>query len=116
LTIRGTFRIIRAHILDFSGEARGIFAFREPDRFSILSLEFIMLRKLWQEWLRISKHIGSFNARALTTLIYFTILAIFGIPSRLFSDPLDVKKRPAASAWLDRHPRDLDLDSARRQG
>ncbi len=75
-----------------------------------------MLRKLWQEWLRISKHIGSFNARALITLIYFTILAIFGIASRLFSDPLDVKKRPGESAWLSRSTRDLDLDSSRRQG
>jgi len=75
-----------------------------------------MFRKLWQEWLRVARHIGSFNARALTTLIYFTILALFGIPSRLFSDPLAMKKRPVASAWLDRNTRDLDLDSARRQG
>jgi hypothetical protein len=75
-----------------------------------------MLRKLWQEWLRISKHIGSFNARALITLIYFTILAVFGLASRLFSDPLDIKKRPGESAWLSRSTRDLDLDTSRRQG
>ena len=75
-----------------------------------------MLRNLWNEWLRISKHLGSFNARALITLIYFTILAIFGIASRLFSDPLDMKKRPGASAWMNRVTRDLDLDTARRQG
>jgi hypothetical protein len=75
-----------------------------------------MLRKLWQEWLRISKHIGSFNARALITLIYFTILAVFGLASRLFSDPLDIKKRPGESAWLSRSTSDLDLDTSRRQG
>ena len=76
----------------------------------------IMFRNLWQEWLRIAKHIGSFNARALITLIYFTVLAIFGIPARLFSDPLDMKKRPGGSAWLQRATRDLDIETARRQG
>jgi hypothetical protein len=75
-----------------------------------------MLRNLWHEWLRVSKHIGSFNARALITLIYFTILALFGIPMRLFGDPMGVKKRPSQSAWHPRATRDLDLDTARRQG
>ena len=75
-----------------------------------------MLRNIWNEWLRVSRHIGSFNARALITLIYFTLLAIFGIASRLLSDPLAMKKRPGASAWLERTTRDLDLDTARRQG
>jgi hypothetical protein len=75
-----------------------------------------MLRKFWQEWLRVSKHIGSFNARALITLIYFTILALFGLPSRFLSDPLDMKKRPGGSAWVQRTTRDLDMDSAHHQG
>ncbi len=75
-----------------------------------------MLRNLWQEWLRVSKHIGSFNARALITLIYFTVLALFGLPSRFLADPLHMKKRPADSAWLQRTTHDLDMDSARRQG
>jgi len=75
-----------------------------------------MLQKLWQEWLRIARHIGSFNARALITLVYFTLLALFGIPARLFSDPLNTKTRPQKSAWLQRHPRDLDIDTAKRQG
>jgi len=75
-----------------------------------------MLRKLWQEWLRLSKHIGSFNARALITLIYFTLLALFGLPARFFSDPLNMKKPPRESAWGQRATRDLDIDSAKRQG
>ncbi len=87
-----------------------------PQHFLRSSKSQIMLRKLWQEWLRISKHIGSFNARALITLIYFTLLALFGLPARFFSDPLDMKKRPGQSAWLPRATRDLDIDSAKRQG
>ncbi len=75
-----------------------------------------MLKDLWREWLRVSRHIGSFNARALITLIYFTILALFGIPMRLLGDPMGVKKQPQSSAWHERATRDLDLETARRQG
>jgi hypothetical protein len=75
-----------------------------------------MLRKLWQEWLRIARHIGNFNARALITLVYFTLLAVFGIASRLLSDPLSIKKRPGPSAWLARATNDIDIESAQRQG
>ncbi len=75
-----------------------------------------MLKDLWREWLRVSKHIGSFNARALITLIYFTLLALFGIPMRLLADPMGVKKQPQDSAWHERMTRDVDLDTARRQG
>ncbi len=75
-----------------------------------------MIKHLWREWLRVSKHIGSFNARALITLIYFTLLAIFGVPMRLFADPMGVKKRPKDSAWHARTTHDVDLTVARRQG
>jgi len=75
-----------------------------------------MLRKIWREWLRIAKHIGSFNARVLITLIYFTLLAPFGVLVRLFSDPLDMKKPPEGRAWMARSTRDPDFDAARRQG
>ncbi|HID34719.1 MAG TPA: hypothetical protein EYP25_09190 [Anaerolineae bacterium] len=75
-----------------------------------------MLKDLWREWLRVSKHIGSFNARALITLIYFTFLAIFGIPMRIFADPMGVKKQPRDSAWHERTTLDLNMQTAQRQG
>ncbi|HHB90213.1 MAG TPA: hypothetical protein ENK60_02770 [Anaerolineae bacterium] len=75
-----------------------------------------MLKDLWREWLRVSKHIGSFNARALITLIYFTLLAPFGMPMRFLADPMGVKKHPQRSAWHERVTHDLDLETARRQG
>ncbi len=75
-----------------------------------------MLKDLWREWKRVSRHIGSFNARALITLIYFTILALFGIPMRLLADPMGVKKKPQGSAWHARTTRDIDMETARRQG
>ncbi|MCO6453073.1 MAG: hypothetical protein J5I90_19980 [Caldilineales bacterium] len=76
------------------------------------------LRQIWQNWVYQARFIGSFQARALITLVYFTALLPFGLLSRLFSDPLKIK--PAHdrtdTAWLSRRTRDLDLDTAHRQG
>ncbi|HEY52390.1 MAG TPA: hypothetical protein G4N94_02930 [Caldilineae bacterium] len=75
-----------------------------------------MLRNLWSEWLRIARHIGSFNARALITLVYFTLLAPFGLLYHAVADVLHVKKQPSGSVWLNRPPTATDLETARRQG
>ncbi|RME46966.1 MAG: hypothetical protein D6791_07010 [Chloroflexi bacterium] len=75
-----------------------------------------MFRKLWHEWLRVARLIGSFNARALITLVYFVLIAPFGMPIRLFSDPLRMKRPRGAGPWLARRAHDLDLETARRQG
>ncbi len=72
------------------------------------------LKNLWAIWKRIAHKIGDFQARVLLTLIYAVLVLPFGLAVRLFSDPLNLKKRPAN--WLD-HPKDaIDLKGARRQG
>jgi len=75
-----------------------------------------LLRNLWSEWLRIARHIGSFNARALITLVYFTLLAPFGLIYHFFADTLQVKNQPSGSAWQNREVADGDLEKAHRQG
>jgi hypothetical protein len=76
-----------------------------------------LLRNLWSEWLRIARHIGSFNARALITLVYFTLLAPFGLLYHAFADTLQVKKPPpSSSAWQNRDALNDDLTKAHRQG
>ena len=110
LTIGGTFRIISIWLRS-ARQSSELFV---SDTLS--SIIHLMFRNLWHEWLRVSKHIGSFNARALITLIYFTVLALFGIPLRWLADPMGVKRRPEGSAWHDRVTKDLDLESAQRQG
>lgn len=76
-----------------------------------------MLRNLWSEWLRVARHIGSFNARALITLVYFTLLAPFGLLYRVFADTLQLKTQPTStSAWQSREALNDDLTKAHRQG
>ena len=71
-------------------------------------------RKLWTAWKRIAHRIGDFQARVLLTLIYAVLVLPFGLLVRLFSDSLNMKKRPAN--WLE-HPREtIDAGWARRQG
>jgi hypothetical protein len=72
------------------------------------------LGKLWAAWKRIGRRIGDFQARVLLTLIYAVIILPFGLVVRLFSDPLNIKTRPAN--WLD-HPKEtIDVGWARHQG
>ena len=75
-----------------------------------------MLRSLWSEWTRLARHIGSFNARALITLVYFTLLAPFGLIYHFFADVLQVKNPPQGGSWQNRETRDLDIEEATRQG
>ncbi|NUQ36995.1 MAG: hypothetical protein HUU23_04200 [Caldilineales bacterium] len=75
-----------------------------------------MLRSFWQAWLHTARHIGNFQARALITLIYFTLIAPFGLFARLFSDPLQIKPAQNASAWHSRHTYDSAIEHAQRQG
>ena len=72
-----------------------------------------MLKRMWQAWKRIAHRIGNFQARVLLTVFYAILVLPFGVVVRLFSDPLRIKRRPAA--WLN-HPDDTyDMLWARRQ-
>lgn len=71
------------------------------------------LKRAWQAWKRIAHRIGNFQARVLLTLFYAILVFPFGMATRLFSDPLRIKRRP--SQWLD-HPNDAhDFEWAHRQ-
>jgi hypothetical protein len=72
-----------------------------------------ILRSIWRFWKRIGQFIGDWIARVILTIFYFTIFAIFGLGVRLFSDPLTVRRK-AAATWLPHGSTDLDLDAARR--
>jgi hypothetical protein len=75
-----------------------------------------LLRSLWSEWKRLARHIGSFNARALITLVYFTLLAPFGLIYHFFADVLQMKHPPEGSVWLNRETTEPDQETAIRQG
>jgi len=66
------------------------------------------------EWGRkTAKKIGDFNARMILTVIYVLVLWPIGLLARIFSDPLQIKKRP--SQWLDHPEERMDMQWAKRQ-
>ena len=72
-----------------------------------------MLKRAWQAWTGIAHAIANFQARLLLTIFYAVLVLPFGIASRLFSDPLRIKRRPAR--WLDHPEETYDLPWAKRQ-
>jgi hypothetical protein len=73
------------------------------------------LRHSWEAWQDVARYVGDFQARALLTVFYFTLLAPFGFLVRTFTDPLH--RRPGAphTEWLERRTKDVDMAAARRQ-
>ena len=72
-----------------------------------------MLKRAWQAWKGIAHAIANFQARVLLTIFYAVLVLPFGIASRLFSDPLRIKRRP--TQWLDHPEETYDLPWAKRQ-
>lgn len=73
------------------------------------------LRLAWQGWKRIAEKIGHFQARLLFGLLYLVVVAPFALGLKLFSDPLQLKKKLSPTWWRE-HPRQtLTLEDAHRQ-
>ena len=70
-------------------------------------------RIAWNRWKILGEAFGDFQGRLFAVLFYFTIFAPFALGVRLFSDPLNLRKR--MPAWLDRTPVSTTLEDARRQ-
>ena len=73
------------------------------------------LRRFWEGWKRFGQAIGDFLARVILSIFYFTIFLPFGLGTRLFSDPLDMKASGETPKWLERKTKDLTLKDAGRQ-
>jgi lipopolysaccharide/colanic/teichoic acid biosynthesis glycosyltransferase len=50
-------------------------------------------RSLWEGWKKIARKIGDFNARVILTVFYFILLCPFAIMVKLFTDPLEIKRK-----------------------
>jgi hypothetical protein len=71
-----------------------------------------MIKRIWEAWKRIAHKIGNFQARLLLTIFYAIVVLPFGVAARLFSDPLQIKRRP--TQWGD-HPNDsCDMEWAHK--
>jgi hypothetical protein len=80
--------------------------------------ENILLRKLWSHWLVLAYKIGQFQSRIILTLFYFILVTPFGLVTRIFTDPLHIRRRSldsAQSGWVARETRDVDLAASQKQ-
>lgn len=70
----------------------------------------------WHRFRIITAIIGDVQGRLIASLFYFTVLVPFGLGSRIFSDPLSIRRISPTTAWLDRPPVSEELEAAKRQG
>lgn len=75
-----------------------------------------LFRRLWQGWTHFAEEMGNVQGRLLMGFFYFVVVTPFGLGTRLFSDPLNIKQRPTDSAWVEKDPIDRSLEEAREQG
>jgi hypothetical protein len=66
---------------------------------------------LWRAWQRVARAIGTLLSRVVVTLVYFVAVTPFALGSRLFSDPLGLRRRPVR--WVPLSP-PADIEEARR--
>jgi len=50
-------------------------------------------KRLWEGWKKIARKIGDFNARVILTVFYIILLCPFALMLKLFTDPLEIKKK-----------------------
>ncbi len=75
-----------------------------------------IFRRGWRKWEHFAGKMGNVQGRLLMGYFYFIVVTPFGIIVRLFSDPLNIKKRPEQSDWHPKEPTDLTIEGAREQG
>lgn len=73
-----------------------------------------MLTRLWSQWKRFAQRLADFQARVILTLIYYLVLAPFGLIVSLLGDLLRTK-RPQTSTWVARPTEASSLQNARKQ-
>ncbi len=73
------------------------------------------IKRLWQGWAGFSRRIGGFHGRIVLSFLFFIPISPFALGVRLFSDPLNTKRRSGVTHWLPLTGKDVDLEQLRRQ-
>ena len=74
------------------------------------------LKKLWLRWNDFAGPMGNVQSRIIMGFFYFVIVTPFGLATRLFANPLNLKQPKTGSTWLQKEPTDQSVQSAREQG
>lgn len=71
---------------------------------------------VWNKWKIITEKFGNIMSRIILAILYLTLFSLIGVPMRLFSDKLNIRKKKS-SYWLDVKDKvPKNLEEARRQG
>ena len=75
-----------------------------------------IFRRAWEGWKKIARKIGDFNARVILTIFYLILLMPFALLIKLFTDPLEIKKK-AYKGWHQKEEKEdiPPLERAERQ-
>jgi hypothetical protein len=74
-----------------------------------------VLQRLWAGWKAFGRKIGDIQSRVLLSVVYFTVIAPFGLAIRWMTDPLAIKST-TAKGWRPRPPgQGADPERARQQ-
>jgi hypothetical protein len=73
------------------------------------------LKKAWAVWKKFGHFVGDIVGRVVLSLLYFTLVMPFGIGTRLFSDPLQIKPQSQPSFWNVRETKPDTMEEAQRQ-
>jgi hypothetical protein len=73
------------------------------------------LRRWWEGWKVFAFEMGNYQGRTLLAFFYFFVVTPFGIPLRLFGDPLRLRRVGGSSSWVERQPVSHRLEKAREQ-
>lgn len=79
-----------------------------------VGLGVVLIKNFWRGWKAFGQFLGNWLARVVLTFFYFTIFVPFALGVRLFSDPLQIKKRPA-ELWRPRATGDQKFEDVARQ-
>ena len=73
------------------------------------------LRRWWERWKVFAAEMGNYQGRTLLAFFYFIVVTPFGIPLRVFGDPLRLRRTGSSSFWVERRPVSQELEKAREQ-
>jgi hypothetical protein len=70
---------------------------------------------VWKYWKKFGEFLGNVIGRAFLMLFYFTIVLPFGLATRLFGDPLDIRDKQKIPTWRERTSPEPTIEASRNQ-
>jgi len=70
------------------------------------------LKAVWKKWLQFAEIFGNFQMSVLLILVYWVMIPVIAIPSKILSDPLNLRK---SKGWNDHPESSHSIDELTKQ-